>query len=224
MAPEKLESWTSPAFAEAWAGEDVLADLLSLPRRISASLVADARVDVAHEVDVGSGPGAYLQVFLEAFPTAQGTWLDASDAMERLGRENLAAFGDRVTYVRGDAERLDELELERAQVVLTSRVLHHFSPASVERFYRTAFALLTPGGFFFNLDHFGTPPGWETRYRRVRDQFTGGRKRDLKPHRHDFPLAEPATHLAWLDGAGFEPADTPSRTFFTALLAARKAP
>jgi SAM-dependent methyltransferase len=219
VASEELESWESSEYALAWAGEDVLSDLLALPRGISVALAADADLDVHHVIDVGAGPGTYLAAFLSAFPAAQGTWVDASEAMEALARDRL---DDRVTYVQADAEKLDEVELPRAEIVTTSRMLHHFSPESIRRFYSTANLLLEPGGFFFNLDHYGMPDGWEARYRRIRDQFTGGRKRALKPHRHDYPLTPIREHLGWLGDAGFETPDVPWRTFFTALVAARK--
>src|SRR3954454_11208081 len=99
MAAEQLESWHSRDYVAQWAGEDVIADMLALPRSISAALVADSGIEVSHVVDVGAGPGAYLETFLRAFPSARATWIDVSEAMEELGREGLAALGDRVTYV-----------------------------------------------------------------------------------------------------------------------------
>ena len=222
-ADQQLESWESPEYAAQWAGEDVIADMLDLPRRISVALVADSGVDVTHVVDVGSGPGAYLELFLRAFPDARGTWIDVSDAMRELAQERLGAFGDRVTYVVGDAERLHESELAPADVVISSRALHHFSPESLQRIYRNVHELLRPGGFIFNLDHVGAPGEWDRRYRRIRDQFTGPRKRELKPHRHDYPLPSADDHLRWIAAAGFETPDVAWRTFYTVLLVARRA-
>ena len=71
---EALESWHSAEYAAAWAGEDVIANLLELPRRLSTAIVADAGVEVGHVIDLGSGPGTYLEHFLQAFPDARGTW------------------------------------------------------------------------------------------------------------------------------------------------------
>jgi SAM-dependent methyltransferase len=221
-AEPQLESWHSRDYVAQWAGEDVIADMLALPRSISVALVADSGIEVSHVVDVGAGPGAYLDVFLRAFPNARATWIDVSEAMEELGRHGLAEFGDRVTYRIGDAERLDEVEVEPADVVLSSRVLHHFSPESLQRFYRAAHELVVPGAFVINLDHVGAPGDWEHAYRRIREQFTGARKRGLKPHRHDYPLALAEQHVAWMTEAGFDTPDTPWRTFYTALILARK--
>ena len=221
---EPLGSWQSGAYALEWASEDVLAGLLELPRHISTALVADSGIDVRRVVDLGSGQGTYLERFLDAFPTADGTWVDANDAMRELAEERLAAFDGRIEYVLGDVERLDELELHRASVVTSSRVLHHFSAESLQRVYRAAHDLLEPGGFLFNLDHIGAPGDWDPRYRRIRDQFTGPRKSELKPHRHDYPLAGPDEHLRWIEAAGFETPDIAWRTFYTVLLVARRNP
>jgi SAM-dependent methyltransferase len=222
VGSEPVETWHSEAFVADWSGDDVLADLLTLPRQISAALVADAGPPPRHVVDVGSGPGGYLGVLLRAFPQARGTWTDTSGPMEELGRDGLAEFGDRVAYVLGDAEELGSIPIERADVVVTSRMLHHFVPESLQRFYRDAFALLEPGGFLFNLDHFGSPPDWEPRYRRIRGQFTGKRKEELAHHRHEDTMLPLRQNLDWVEAAGFEPPDVPWRTFFTALIAARK--
>ncbi|HSP72570.1 MAG TPA: class I SAM-dependent methyltransferase [Gaiellaceae bacterium] len=219
---EALESWHSAEYAAAWAGEDVIANLLELPRRLSTAIVADAGIEVGHVIDVGSGPGVYLERFLRAFPGACGTWTDSSEAMLDLAMERLGAYGDRVAYELVDAERLDEAPLEPAEVIVSSRVLHHFSPESLARVYRAVHGLLVPGGLFFNLDHVGAPGDWEQAYRRVRDQITGPRKQRLAPHRHDYPLPPTEAHLGWARDAGFADPDAPWRTLYTALILARR--
>jgi len=219
---ETMESWHSPRYAAAWAGEDVIANMLELPRQLSTALVADSGLEVAHVIDVGSGPGVYLDRFLRAFPDARGTWTDSSEAMLELGQKELAAFGDRVDYRIVDAEKLEEAGLEPAEVIVTSRALHHFAPDSLAGTYRAMHDLLAPGGFLFNLDHVGAPGEWEQVYRRVRSQFTGPRRKRLAPHRHDYPLAPVDAHLGWAREAGFADPDAPWRTLYTALILARR--
>jgi trans-aconitate methyltransferase len=223
MTEGQLESWHSSTYAAEWAGDDVLSNLLELPRRISLALTQDADLDVTHVVDLGSGHGPYLELFLRAFPEATGTWVDSSEAMRDLATERLADFGDRIDFVLGDLEQLDGIDLPQAEVIVTSRVLHHFSPESLQRFYRTVHELVSPGGFFFNLDHIGPPGDWDARYRRIRKQFIGERKQKLAPHRHDYALSDVPDHLGWIAEAGFETPDVPWRTFYTVLLAARHA-
>ena len=221
-AGEEIQSWESREYASAWAGEDVISDMLDLPRRISVATVADAGIAVDHVVDLGSGPGAYLVPFLRAFPAARATWIDVSDAMRELAEPELAEFDGRITYVVADAEHLAEIAVEPAQVVLSSRALHHFSPTSLQAVYRAAYDIVVPGGFVMNLDHVGARADWEQVWRRIRGQFTGDRKKRLDPHRQDYPLARAEDHAAWMEAAGFDPADTPWRMFYTALIVARK--
>jgi len=200
-------SWSSDDYVEAWAADDVLDELLAEPRRLTAELVSEAE----RIIDLGAGTGSYLAQLLEAFPAASATWVDPSPRMRELAHERL---GDRVTYVVGDITSTD---LDPADLVVTSRVVHDLPPETHAAFYSSAFELVRPGGFFFNLDHVAVPDGWDERYRRLRPR----RSRSLAPHR-EHPLMPVSEHLARLAAAGFEPPDVPWRRFGTALLAARR--
>jgi len=217
-----MGSWESAEYVGQWLGEDVIADMLVLPRRISLALAEDAGIDVSHVVDLGSGHGPYLAEWLDAFPNARGTWVDVSAPMQEEAREQLARFGDRVTYVLTDVEDLASADIEPASVVCSSRALHHLSPEALAEVYRVVGGIVEPGGFVFNLDHVGAPGELEQAYRRIRGRFTGERKKELKPHRHDYPLARADQHAAWMEAGGFEHADIPWRMLYTALIAARR--
>ena len=217
---DEIASWEESAYGVEWASDDVLAPLLQLPRRISTALVRDSGIDVRRVADLGSGQGAYLELFLEAFPEAHGLWIDANEGMRGLAEERLAS--DRVEFFLGDVERLGELDLPPLDVLTTSRVLHHFSPESLQRIYRTAHQLLRPGGFLFNLDHVGAPGDWDSSYRRIRREFTGARSTTLRPHRENHPLPSAEAHLEWIAAAGFATPDVAWRTFYTVLLVARR--
>jgi trans-aconitate methyltransferase len=218
----ELGSWESAEYVGRWLGEDVIAGLLELPRRLSIALVQDADIDVRHVVDLGSGHGPYLEAFLEAFPAARGTWVDSSPAMETEARARLDRFGARVRYLLVDVQELERDAIVPASVVVSSRALHHLSHESLASLYRLLGGAVEPGGFVFNLDHVGAPGQLEQAYRRVRKLFTDERKRALQPHRHDYPLARADEHAAWMEAGGFEHADVPWRMLYTALIAARR--
>jgi tRNA (cmo5U34)-methyltransferase len=221
MGAGQMGSWQSAEYVGRWAGDDVLGRLLETPRRISLAVVRDAGVDVRHVVDVGSGEGPYLADCLNEFPEARGTWFDSSEPMLARAREALGELGDRIDFVVAAAEELASAGLERADLVVSSRALHHLTPVDLARAYGEVRKLLAPGGFFFNLDHVGSRGDWENRYRRIRDQFTGARRRPLQPHREDEPLQPVEDHVRFLADAGFESVDVPWRMLYTALLAAR---
>jgi ubiquinone/menaquinone biosynthesis C-methylase UbiE len=218
-----MGSWESAEYVGQWLGEDVIADMLVLPRRISLALVEDAGIEVSHVVDLGSGHGPYLAEWLDTFPNARGTWVDVSAPMQDEAREQLARFGNRVTYVLTDVEELASAGIAPASVVCSSRALHHLSPEALAEVYRVVGEIVEPGGFVFNLDHVGATGDLEQAYRRIRGRFTGERKKELKPHRHDYPLARADQHAAWMEAGGFEHADIPWRMLYTALISARRA-
>lgn len=218
----EMGSWESAEYVGQWLGEDVIADMLVLPRRISLALVEDAGIEVSHVVDLGSGHGPYLAEWLEAFPNARGTWVDVSAPMQDEAREQLARLGDRITYVLTDVEELASAGIAPASVVCSSRALHHLSPEALAEVYRVVGEIVEPGGFVFNLDHVGAAGELEQAYRRIRGRFTGERKKELKPHRHDYPLARADQHAAWMEAGGFENTDIPWRMLYTALIAARR--
>jgi trans-aconitate methyltransferase len=222
VSTERLGSWHSADYVGDWLGEDVIADMLDLPRRISLALVADAGIDVSHVVDLGSGHGPYLELFLSSFPDARGTWVDSSEAMEEVARERLAPFGERVRFVLADVAELARTSVEPAAVVVSSRALHHLSHEALATLYRDVHDVVVPDGFVFNLDHVGAPGDLEQVYRRVRGRFTGQRRKRLAAHRHDYPLATAEQHAGWMADAGFEHPDVPWRMLYTALIAARK--
>src|SRR3954452_24979348 len=122
------ESWQSADYVGQWAGEDVLARVLETPRRISTSLVLDSGTRVQHVVDLGSGEGPYLADLLRTFEDARGTWVDSSEPMLERARETLGEFGDRVRFVLAQAEEIDNAGVIPADVIVSSRALHHLTP------------------------------------------------------------------------------------------------
>jgi ubiquinone/menaquinone biosynthesis C-methylase UbiE len=221
VADGHLGSWRSDAFVEAWASDDVAAPMLELPQRISTALVRDAGIDVGQVVDIGAGEGPYLAHLLREFPDATGTWIDLSDAMLARARVALGPFGDRVEYVVAAAEELAGTPIRPAQVVVSSRALHHVTADALQAVYRQVRALVTPGGFFFNLDHVQSGDDWTPRYRRIRHELTGARRTPLASHGRPERFHDLGEQLAWLEAAGFAAVDVPWRTLHTALLAAR---
>lgn len=174
-------------------------------------------------IDVAAGPGAVLSVFLDAFGAATGIWTDASEAMLDLAKENLARFGDRVTYLLADMTDLSAVRgTGTADVITTSRATHHLDRAALARFYADAASRLTPGGWLVNLDHIGPGEVWDQRLRAVRKKVAVADGPKLK-HHHNYPLASVADHLDGFAAAGVNDVEIPWRAFYTCLFMGRKA-
>ena len=212
--------WMDEKLAARWTAADSLKDMLVVPRRISATVVAADRPGTALVVDVGSGPGDYLSTMLDTFPAARGVWTDVSPAMEDIARPALAGYGDRVDFRIVDLEDLSPLPA-RSDVITTSRASHHFDAATLARFYTSAAEHLAPGGWLVNLDHVLSPGAWDRRLRDARAAMIPP-KQDGTGHSHDKPLPTVDAHLAGLAAAGFEDVAMPWRSFYTVLFMARK--
>jgi SAM-dependent methyltransferase len=215
--------WSDPDFAEAWlsADSDRPHDLLELPRRIAAELVAYETPQPRLIVDVASGAGKFLAVLLEAFPQARGVWLDASDTMLARARSELAGFGDRVDFRTGDMAELRAAGVpEGADVISTSRASHHLDRTELHGFYREAVGLLAPGGWLINLDHIGPEDVWDKRFRAVRRKFTGPQEPGTA-HHHNYPLPGIDDHLDGYRAAGISDVDVAWKAFFTCLFIGR---
>lgn len=227
-------TWRDSEFARSWAANDSFSDLLGFPRRIAAEVVALDNPEPRCIVDIASGPGAMLEVFLTRFPAARGVWTDASPAMLELAREQLAPFGDRVEYRLADMTGLAGAGLPAsADVITTSRAAHHLDRVGLHAFYADAAARLAPGGWLVNLDHIGPasqagPAGaagydevWDQRLRAARKAM-GGRPEGPK-HHHSYPLTNLGDHLDAFAAAGVTDVEIPWRAFFTCLFMGRAA-
>jgi len=212
--------WMDEKLAARWTAADSLKELLILPRRISATVIAADRPGTALVVDVGSGPGDYLSTMLDTFPAARGVWTDVSPAMADIARPALAGYRDRVEFRLVDLEDLSPLP-EQADVITTSRASHHFDADTLARFYASAAGHLAPGGWLVNLDHVLSPGAWDRRLRDARAAMIPP-KQDGTGHSHDKPLPMVEEHLAALAAAGFEDVAMPWRSFYTVLFMARK--
>ena len=222
--------WSDTDFARGWATGDSFRDVLDFPRRIAAGVVAGDNPDPATIIDIGAGPGAVLEVFLQQFPQAHGIWTDASRAMLDMAHEKLAPFGDRVDYHLVDMTDLASLPGD-ADVITTSRASHHLDRDGLVSFYTEVAGKLKPGGWLVNLDHIGPasqagPPGtagsdevWDQRLRAARKQF--GIASDGPKHHHNYPLTSVQDHLDAFAAAGITDVEVTWRAFFTCLFMGR---
>ncbi|GHJ42602.1 trans-aconitate 2-methyltransferase [Streptomyces sp. TS71-3] len=219
--------WSDPDFARAWLGADPqgAADLLELPRGIAAALVAETTPEPGLIVDVAGGAGKFLAVLLDAFPSARGVLLDASDTMLDRAKTDLARFGERVDFRIGDMTQLRAAGVpEGAGAVLSSRASHHLGREELHGFYREAAGLLRPGGWLINLDHIAPDDAvWDRRYRTVRTRFTPPRP-SATAHHHDGPLPTVRDHVDGYRAAGVSEADIAWKAFYTCLFVGRTPP
>jgi trans-aconitate methyltransferase len=212
--------WAEAANANAWIEGDTQTDLLAVPRRIAAEIVAQDRPDVLRIADIGSGTGVFLSAFLDRFPDALALWTDVSETMRTSAREALAGYGDRVHYEIMDIHDLRALP-DNLDVVMTSRCAHHLDPQELAEFYAAAGSHLSPGGWLINLDHVRRDATWDARLRAARSALLPPRP-GRSTHHHDRPLPTSEEHLDALGRAGFADVEIGWQAFVTQLFLARR--
>ena len=213
--------WKQPDFAQSWARDDSMRNLLDFPRRMAAVIVAGDNPHPACIADIASGPGDVLAAFLGQFPAARGIWTDASQAMLELAQERLAPFGDRVEYHIADMTDITaDIVPAGVDVITTSRATHHLDRAGLAGFYARAASLLAPGGWLVNLDHIGPDDIWDSRLRAARKHFGTGPEKAT--HHHTYPLTSMRDHLDGYASAGITDVEVVWRAFYTCLFMGRR--
>jgi tRNA (cmo5U34)-methyltransferase len=210
---QHTHDWRSEEYAREWVmnaearDHERAAGLNLLPRLIPQPPDTPLRV-----LDLGAGYGIVTATVLAAFPRAQVTLLDFSDAMLSHARARLAPHAGQLRYVHGDlsAPGWEPAPAHSFDAVVSAAAFHNLrDPARMAALFREIAAVLVPGGAFLNLDHVsaGGP--------RLQDQIARARGRPR--HRHatadetrSSALRFPAglvTQLGWLQAAGFAEVD-----------------
>jgi SAM-dependent methyltransferase len=181
-------------------GEAVLLDLI--PREARRIL------------DLGAGDGRLLHLVLLQCPAAEGVALDASPAMLDAARTR---FQDdpraRIAHHDLDAPLPD---LGRFDMVVSGFAIHHCTDDRKRALYEEVFAVLEPGGFFFNLEHVAsaTPA--------LHDHFLQQLGITADQEDPSNKLAPVAQQVEWLAAIGFDDADCYWKWLELALFGGRK--
>ena len=171
-------------------------------------------------LDVGSGYAPVAAACLDARPNATAIALDISDAMMDVGRERMARFGDRFSYMVGDfAEGVLPPPAVAAgpfDAVVSARAIHHLPAEGMKSLYASIHASLKPGGAFFNIDTASPETDFlREKFRSVTrspgDLPRAATTRTPEQLAHDAMLhhrdATLVRHIEWLKAAGFTSVD-----------------
>jgi ubiquinone/menaquinone biosynthesis C-methylase UbiE len=148
--------WASKEYAQDWVSKDERraaereAQFKAAMRWLSVLLSSQARV-----VDVGCGPGTFAQRLLLEFPEVSVICTDGSTDMLDIARQQLAMYGDRVSYIHSDFSHRGWIDALPSNVdaIVSARAIHNLRKLKlIEKVYADILALLRPHGFFLNVE------------------------------------------------------------------------
>lgn len=126
----------------------------------------------ARVLDLGCGPGRYLEALGQAFPAAELTGVDLSPFMLELARDRLATKTG-VTLVHADAGDTG-LEAGAYDTIVATHLIGHLPRQVARAVLAEARHLLTAGGRLVIVDHSWHPRGAAGFQPRVRERLLGG--------------------------------------------------
>jgi tRNA (cmo5U34)-methyltransferase len=169
------------------AGEGVVLELV--PRTVRRIL------------DLGAGDGRLLALLKIDRPDALGVATDVSPTMLDAARARFAGDAT-VQVVEHDLDTpLSALGGGSFDAVVSCFAIHHCSHARKRALYAEVFALLEPGGVFYNLEHVASPTP------ELHAAFFAALGMTLADEDRSNQLLDVETQLAWLREIGFAQAD-----------------
>ena len=170
------------------AGEAVVCDLV--PRSARRIL------------DLGAGDGRLLALLRLDRPAARGVATDASPTMLDAARARFA--GDAMVEVVAHDLDAPLAALGAAgsfDAVVSCFAIHHCSHARKRALYAEVFALLEPGGVFYNLEHVASPTP------ELHEAFFVAMGMTLADEDRSNQLLDVETQVRWLREIGFTQVD-----------------
>jgi tRNA (cmo5U34)-methyltransferase len=189
LESERVEEWPSrrERLPHADEAERLLLDHL-VPERVERVL------------DLGTGEGHLLGAVLGARPGVEAVGLDLSPAMIAAAGERFAADQPVELVVHDLMEPLPG-DFGPVDLVVSALAIHHLPEERKRSLCREVFALLAPGGAFYNLDCVASP---SEELHEISQRAFGF---DIRRQDPSDQLAPLAAQLEWLREAGFDRVD-----------------
>ena len=209
---------------------------------VMLSILGTRPEPVSRFIDLGCGDGILGAAVLGQYPDAHGLLVDFSEPMLAKAREQLAGVAQQLEFLNLDYGDPAWVESVRAdgpfEAIVSGYSIHHQPDARKRAIYTEIFDLLTPGGWFVNVEHVSSAArtsidlfekhyidaryaiGLQNGETRSRSEIT-----DEYTHRPDKAanlLAPVELQCDWLREIGYEEVDCYFRVYELAVFAGRR--
>jgi tRNA (cmo5U34)-methyltransferase len=161
------EVWKVPTVVDDYLARRAAIPLVKEQIDVMLELLATRETPVRQFLDLGCGDGILGATVLERFPGSHGVLLDFSEPMLDQARNFLRGAGARLDLLLADYAQPDWTEKLRDQApfdaVVSGYSIHHQPDERKRQLYAEIFDLLSPGGWFINIEHVAPAAGITSR-------------------------------------------------------------
>jgi len=154
--PFRQHDWNSEGYVKDWEKRQQRQERLRRRQfELVAGLIPFGKDDAFAFLDVGCGYGALARFLLEHYENAKAVCHDGSNEMAKLGHQRMAHLEGRFRYVVSDfsQEGWSRVTGGGFDCVVSCNAIHNVRAKEIiQAIYAEVFAILKPGGCFFNLD------------------------------------------------------------------------
>jgi len=240
--PVSAEIWKQAAIVERYLSFHAAIPLAREQIGVMLTLLATREQPVRSFIDLGCGDGILGAALLDKYPKSQGVMADFSDPMLEQARIQLKEYESQLEFVNldyADPAWVDAVGVNAPFDAIVSRYSIHHQPDERKRvIYKDIFNLLSPGGWFINIEHILPAATLATdllnrhiidgRYA-IEVQNGGSKKRqeiaDIfinRPDKESNLLTPVETQCDWLREIGFEQVDCYFRIYELAVFAGKR--
>ena len=236
------EVWKLPAIVNRYLSYRAAIPMAQEQIGVMISILKSRAQPVENFLDLGCGDGILGATVLGEYPSSRGVLVDFSAPMLEQAREQLGEYASQLTFENLDYGKSDWLSRVKTRgpfdAIVSGYSIHHQPDARKRQIYEEIFALLTPGGWFINIEHVSSAAQlnidlFERHYVSARyaiEQREGGTRTydqlaeeyKNRPDKAANILAATELQCDWLRQIGYEEVDCYFRIYELAVFAGRR--
>ena len=240
MVTDKV--WKLPAIVDRYLSFRTAIPLVQEQVGVMMSILKSRLLPVDNFMDLGCGDGILGAAVLGMYPSSRGVFVDFSGPMLDLAREQLRGDLDQLTFLDldyGDPSWIRTVSpYAPFDAIVSGFSIHHQPDERKHSLYREIFSLLSPGGWFINIEHIAPASQLVTAlfndhvidgYYAIEQRSGGTRTRaemaDVflkRPDREANKLLSVNLQCDWLRDLGYEEVDCYFRIYELAVFAGRR--
>jgi len=236
------EVWKLPEIVNRFLSYRAAIPLAQEQIGVMVSILKTREEPIESFLDLGCGDGILGAAILGEYPAARGVLADFSDPMLNQAREQLSDYADQLVFEDvdyGNSDWVNRMQAYRPfDAVVSGYSIHHQPDVRKRQVYQEIFSLLSPGGWFVNIEHVSSAAQlnidlFENHYLAARyaiEKQQGGPRSfeqlseeyKNRPDKAANILAPVELQCDWLRAIGYEEVDCYFRIYELAVFAGRR--